>query len=129
MKSEEDFRLAVKIGYASEPIFRRILDERHAQDKKWGEQNHPSVLVHPRGEAPRTPAARCASHGLPSADTAKRVVETMATAKQLTWTDIAVEELAEAVEAPNDKVRLEELVQLAAVVVAWIECIQRRING
>ena len=51
-----------------------------------------------------------------------------------TWAHIAVEEMAEAVEAATDAAQgrgvlaalRKELVQLAAVIVAWIEAIDRR---
>lgn len=43
----------------------------------------------------------------------------------LTWGDIALEEYVEALEAPDEAKRRAELVQLAAVVAQWIECIDR----
>lgn len=42
------------------------------------------------------------------------------------WEDVLVEEVAEAIDAPDDAALREELVQVAAVAVAWIECIDRR---
>lgn len=52
--------------------------------------------------------------------------DTSKPAPPLTWTDIALEEFCEAVEAPDDEQRRKELVQLAAVVFAWIEDIDKR---
>lgn len=126
MTHSDDLALADRIGTASQDIFVMILNERFNQEKKWGQQNHPSVLVHPRGNAPRTPAERCRAHGIPDEEATKGTRARMAKEGHLTWTDIALEELAEAVSEPNDKLRRIELIQLAAVIVAWIECIDRR---
>lgn len=42
------------------------------------------------------------------------------------WASIAIEELAEAIDAPNADERRTELVQLATVIMAWIEAIDSR---
>jgi hypothetical protein len=98
-----------------------ILDEigveRRAQDDKWGEQNHPDVPTY--GGRP----------AIPTAAAARAWVESQVVTGRLSWLDILVEELAEAVEAidagDTDATRAE-LVQVAAVVAAWVECIDRR---
>jgi NTP pyrophosphatase (non-canonical NTP hydrolase) len=66
--------------------------ERHAQDAKWGEQNHDDFI----------------------------------------WTAILTEEVGEAAQAAlhakfggHGDLR-EELVQVAAVALAWLECMDRR---
>ncbi len=82
-------------------ILGEILDERHNQDEKWGEQNHDDPM----------------------------------------WACILMEEVGETTQAIfdltqciysegtydtcSDKIR-EELIQVAAVAVAWLECIDRR---
>lgn len=82
-------------------ILGEILDERHNQDEKWGEQNQDDPM----------------------------------------WACILMEEVGETTQAIfdrtqciysegtydtfSDKIR-EELIQVAAVAVAWLECIDRR---
>ena len=92
-------------------VLAEVRTERFRQDVKWGVQNHPNGTslnnVHFRNR--------------------KYFVneELIATGK-LTWQDIAEEEFLEAV-SETDPVKLrEELIQLAAVCVAWIECLDRR---
>ena len=93
-----------------------VHDERRRQDRKWGEQNHPDgTKSDPVSEA----HADCIRH---RADEAAR-------AGTLTWRHILDEEVAEAF-AEDDPARLrEELVQVAAVAVGWIEAIDRRENA
>lgn len=90
-----------------------VLAERAKQDTKWGEQNHDSVH-------------KGATGLIANAKQARAFCDRMFMEKTMAWEDIAVEELAEAIDAKNDAERRGELVQLAAVVVAWIECIDRR---
>lgn len=97
-------------------ILGEVLVERDKQDAKWGEQNHPSVSGVFTSQA---------SPVQPSVD-ARNACNEAARDGALTWAHIANEEFAEAIDAPNDKERREELVQLAAVITAWIECIDRR---
>lgn len=96
-------------------VLRDITKERERQDAKWGEQNHPSVTESPtRAEAAWIARVAC--------DEAAKV-------GKLTWEHIALEEFHEALEqgAASDDVKLrEELVQCAAVFVAWIECLDRK---
>lgn len=113
-----------------EDIYREIDTERGRQDAKWGEQNHPMV-----GKAARrgltTPHDEAARLLLPSAGAAREFCNHQHRTEQGTYTSIAVEELAEFVEAcvlhgeASDEAR-EELVQTAAVLVAMIECIDRK---
>ena len=92
-------------------VIREVRDEREAQDQKWGEQNHPDGT------------------GLPythDAEYQKRVTDSAAEAGSLTWRDILLEEVYEAL-AEDDFARLrEELIQVAAVAVGWVEAIDRR---
>lgn len=101
-------------------INREIGAERRRQDRRWGEQNHISVIRQV------TPEIQCRVHSLPTETQARNQVELCAGTGTLAWADIAVEELAEVVAAPDDIERRMELVQLGAVIVAWIECIDRR---
>lgn len=108
-------------------IIEAIKTERARQDAKWGEQNHPSVsplcaIAQQYGDNP-------IAHHLPiTADIARRMCDFRFKQGNGSWADIAVEELCEAIEVGNTpELCRAELVQLAAVCVAWIESIDR--NG
>jgi len=89
-----------------------VFDERVEQDEKWGEQNHPDGT----GRTFSTlDAARIKS------ENALRVAK-----GTLTWQDILEEEVIEAFAETDSQALIDELVQVAAVAVAWIECIERR---
>lgn len=101
--------------------------ERHRQDAKWGEQNHPDGT-----------GAMCMRDGRPTADPTilevrreraqleRQACDEAALAGRLTWRHILREEVAEAC-AEDDPAKLRaELVQVAAVAVKWIEAIDRR---
>ena len=93
-------------------ILPEIAAERARQDAKWGEQNHPDGT----GNAGDAHVARLAKSWCDNA--AKRGA--------LTYRHILDEEVQEAF-AESDPAKLRaELVQVAAVAVAWIECIDRR---
>jgi hypothetical protein len=92
-------------------VLRDVRDERRIQDARWGEQNHPDGT----GEEYADIAA-----------SAKRAYEAAAALRRLTWKDILLEEVCEACAEPNEKRLREELVQVAAVAVAWVEAIDRR---
>lgn len=107
------------MGIPDEAVSRRalavdaILIERHRQDAKWGEQNHPSLHW-------------ALDYGyIPSETRARGECESAFELGYGSWTHIAFEEFCEAVHAPDEAHRREELVQLAAVCLAWIECIDR----
>jgi hypothetical protein len=102
-------------------ILLEVAHERGKQDAKMGEQNWPSVCARELDDS-----TYAQIYGIPSEQMAKRAYDVAATAGDLTWTDIAIEELAEVVEAPSEAHRRAELIQLAAVCVAWIEAIDRR---
>lgn len=85
--------------------------ERYKQNKKWGEQHHPD-------------GTSAAFQDL--ADIAKERTEAAAKAGQVSWKDILEEEMFEAfAESDSEKLR-HELIQVAAVAVAWIEDIDSR---
>ncbi len=104
------------------PDERRVLGdvalERHEQDLRWGEQNHPD------GTGPGMFFA-----GIPVVEYAELVKEDLALAAErgrATWAMILLEEVAEAfAESDPAKVR-GELVQVAAVATAWVQAIDRR---
>ncbi len=88
-----------------------IARERVAQVEKWGEQNHPDGTSEDNEFL-----ALCA----------REAYENAAKGGALTWLDVLREETEEvAAETDPEKLRAE-LVQVAAVAVAWIEAIDRR---
>lgn len=93
-----------------------IVAERAAQNSKWGEQNHPDGTGGPSRVA--------------DAEGMRQWTNMQAAERTLAWIDILEEEVAEAL-AETDPAKLRvELVQVAAVAVAWIEAIDRRaVNG
>jgi hypothetical protein len=94
------------------PVFAEVAIERTRQDDQWGEQNHPDGTGLPQYAAA---AAR-----------ARMDCERRARLGTLTWTEILREEVYEAF-AESDPARLRaELLQVAAVAVAWAEAIDRR---
>lgn len=97
-------------------------DERRKQDAKWGEQNHPDY-------APSKNLAKLKLVTEKWVKQAKNLCELQAKNGELNWATILAEEFAEAMDelafSSSSKLRAE-LIQVAAVCVAWIECIDRR---
>jgi hypothetical protein len=94
-------------------ILGEIQAEREQQDAKWGEQNHPDGTGLPFSRA--------------LADNARANCQAAADAGEVTWRLISDEEHAEAM-AESDPLKLRaELIQDAAVKVAWIAAIDRRL--
>ena len=102
------------MGY---PTFLNVVEglvraERERQDERWGEQNHDDGTGEP-GDAENRDLIRerCEANFYVGAGT---------------WRHILDEEVAEAY-AETDPWKLRrELVQVAAVAMAWVECIDRR---
>lgn len=95
-------------------LLAEIAAERARQDAKWGQQNHPDGTI---------------SAWIVYADVARNRCREKADAGSVTWADILREEVYEAL-AEDDPARLRaELIQVAAVAVAWIEAIDRRPTG
>lgn len=109
----------------TERVLIEVGDERARQDAKWGVQNHPDLP--PFEEARATPNAWFA---LPTADDARDACEAAFRNGRGSYAHIFVEEVCEAIEAAPDPAKLrEELIQCAAVAVAWVEAIDRRTGG
>lgn len=92
-----------------------VLDERKRQDEKWGR-----IRDHPDG-----------THHIlkPYANTARMHCKSEFAAGRGTWRNLLEEEFHGAC-AEDDQQRLRaELIQVAAVAVAWIEAIDRRKDG
>jgi hypothetical protein len=87
-----------------------VADERGRQLAKWGVQSLPEGT----GGAWK-----------PAADEARRITDERAKAGVVTWLDVLLEEVFEAA-AEDNVIRLrEELVQVAAVAVSWVEDLDR----
>ncbi|WP_372699396.1 hypothetical protein [Arthrobacter sp. JSM 101049] len=104
-----------------------VAAERTRQNEKWGEQNHPD------GTGPREfPLAAMGGESVFDAQElaaqATRTTDHRAANRMLTWKDILLEEVFEAL-AESDPVSLRtELIQVAAVAAQWAEAIDRRNN-
>jgi hypothetical protein len=93
-------------------VLSEILAERIDQDTKWGEQNHPDGTALLGSKA--------------NADQARQICQRAARADEVTWNHILTEEFLEAMAEDNPGRLRAELVQIAAVAVAWVEAIDRR---
>jgi hypothetical protein len=101
------------VSAVTKAVLLEVQHERERQDAKWGEQNHPSF-------GPLPPV-------FVTADLARSMCEANHEAGFGSFADILLEEVAEAYEEQDDEAKLrEELVQVAAVAVNWIEAIDRR---
>lgn len=111
-------------------VLDEVAEERRRQDRKWGRQDHPNDALGSWwvGSADRGAAERRAEHfEVPSEHRAKFLIGEAARRREVTWPHILIEEVAEAVATVHDPAKLRaELVQVAAVAVAWIEAIDRR---
>jgi hypothetical protein len=88
-----------------------VARERHRQDVTWGEQNHPHGTGHPDDRA--------------AADDLRRCTEAAAADGTLSWRHILLEEVGEAFAGATTAELREELVQVAATAVCWIQAIDR----
>mgnify|MGYP001809808410 CR=1 FL=1 len=110
-----------------------VVAERDRQDAKWGQQNHPDGTG--RAHRPLDAIASQSSYFHATnrfgdaddlAAAAKRATDVAAGDGRVTWADILLEEVFEAL-AESDPVELRaELIQVAAVATQWAEAIDRR---
>ncbi len=101
-------------------VLREIVDERCRQYLKWGEQNHPN------GTGPHIHPLR----GYGSFESLTKLFQRETNDKTksgtVTFADILLEEVFEAL-AETDPAKLRtELIQVAAVAAQWVEAIDRR---
>lgn len=107
-----------------------VAEERRRQNEKWGEQNHPDgtgddvALL--RGRALPKPHEHVAVTMGTLAYTARQVTDEAAAAGRVTWADILLEEVGEALAERDPAALRRELVQVAAVCTQWAEAIDRR---
>lgn len=104
-------------------VLEQVRDERYEQDAVWGEQSYPDGT----GPDVRAPwlVAQNPTLGM-LADSARTACGLAFANGQGTWAHILREEFYEALAAPGVLELREELVQVAAVAVAWCEAIDRR---
>lgn len=95
----------------TEDVLGEVYTERERQDQCFGEQNWPSGT----GDLSYKDAA----------DTWRRLNDEQAKVEKLTFAGILMEEVFEAL-SESDSARLrEELIQVAAVAVCWVEKLDR----
>lgn len=100
-------------------------EERDRQDAKWGEQNHPDGTgtgMRPLAGIGLKPTANASAW----AAGAKVSTDELAAAGIVTYSDILLEEIFEALAEHDPEKLRNELVQSAAVIVQWVEAIDRR---
>lgn len=93
-------------------VLAEIAVERHRQDEKWGEQNHPDGT------------GGSVMQGFATEQRAR--TQFLAGLGGVSWRDILLEEVYEAMAEEEPAKLRAELVQVAAVAVAWAEAIDRR---
>ncbi|QDM57120.1 hypothetical protein SEA_WHACK_57 [Rhodococcus phage Whack] len=110
-------------------VLTEVAEERVRQDAKWGEQNHPDVdQVLMTREGGVSPSRMAEHYEIPTAGRAKFLCDQAANFGQVTYAHILIEEVAEVVEAATRASVTElrtELIQVAAVAVAWVEKLER----
>lgn len=94
-------------------VLSEVRAERLRQDEKWGVQSHPDGTAKTLGT-------------MAAAQRAKFVTDAAAANGRVTWRDILNEEVAEAFAESDEDALRAELIQVAAVTVAWVEAIDRR---
>lgn len=100
-------------------IIEEILKEKERQVSLWGIQNHNII--------PYNTTNISDYYNLPSEKIAKYNCNKAAEIGNLTWGDIIVEELVEALNAKTSEEMREELIQCCAVLLSMVESLQR--NG
>lgn len=113
-------------------ILREVREERAAQDEKWGEQNHPNGTggepgIEPFGYCDAADLADWLAHPSPGtlAGFMRHRCEVMFSQGGGTYEAILTEEWAEALSEPDPVKLRAELIQVAAVAVAWVEKLDR----
>ncbi|WP_159622695.1 hypothetical protein [Ruania rhizosphaerae] len=103
-----------------------VLAERGRQDQKWGEQNHPD------GTGAATITLYSTDPNLDFRTAAElatiftRKTDENAMNGKVTWRDILLEEVFEALAEADPAALRTELVQIAAVATQWVQAIDRR---
>ena len=110
-------------------ILREVATERARQEQKWGQQNHPNGTGPDEASPWLLPYIEERATWLDIADEARSDTEGAARRGKLTYRQILLKEVTEAL-AEDDPAKLRaELVQVAAVAAAWVEKIDRDTAG
>ena len=96
-------------------VLGEVRAERMSQEAKWGQQNHANGTGKPGDKA--------------EADFARAACEGAFASGAGTYRDILLEEVAEAFAESDPHLLRTELLQVAAVAVAWVEKIDRDLAG
>jgi hypothetical protein len=120
--------LAVTVGHMSDVMsfaFEDVSDELARQRVLWGVQDHPSF--YPEAEAfIGDPELLARAHGIVSESAARDILESAVARGQCAWAGILIEEVAELFGTEGDLSALrEELIQVAAVALSWVDCLDR----
>lgn len=107
-------------------IYTEIIEERQRQEAKWGQQNHPIVIIN-RDPEDSYEDAVASKYEIPTESRSKILCESAVLTKSLTWAEILIEEVSEALCAKTKKEQRKELIEVAAVAIAAIESLDR--NG
>lgn len=99
-------------------IIDEVIREREAQHAKWGEQNHPD------GTGPNLVWAYTGPASYVR-ETARSECQRLSSEGLVTFADILIEEVAEALAEDDPYALRAELIQVAAVAAQWIEKIDR----
>lgn len=111
-------------------IFDLISDERDKQDALWGIQNHPDFCPILTNRSGGCSIYRMAEEfEVPSPERARSITHMANARRELSWFPILQEEVSEVLQwnglTKKDELK-RELIQVAAVAVAWIESLERR---
>lgn len=89
--------------------------EIRRQDEKWGpDRTHPDLHIDSGLDDGSW------FHIWKDSSEYKRTTENRAKDGTISWADILVEEVAEALDEPDPQKRIDELVQVAAVALQWV---------
>ncbi|MFI7678533.1 hypothetical protein [Actinophytocola sp. NPDC049390] len=106
-------------GARSKAVLSEVWHERIRQDERWGEQNHPDLDPRLPRHVPLRDFAAFARHW-------KAANEYAVSQGAESWDGILLEEVYEALSEEDPAKLRAELIQVAAVAVAWVEAIDRR---
>lgn len=107
-------------------VFKEVQAEQDRQIEKWGEQNHPCLE---EDFLKYSPDKMCEWFEIPTEERAKHLCDEAFAKNYGTYAHIAIEEMSEVVSAYDIHKRREELVQLTAVCVSWLQKIDRDIEN
>lgn len=118
--------MTTEFEIAMRQVLAEVEGERHRQHAKWGQQDWANGTGgEPERGLSREQTERLREIRRVHAESSRALCDAVASENRVTWRHILREELDEAV-AEDDPAKLRrELVQVAAVAVAWIEAIDR----